>query len=233
MTENTRNTWQDVRDSIHSQILDSTYGPGDKLPKDEEIAEELNCARATVQRAMKDLSDSGIVERKRKGGTRVRHNPVTRATLDIPVTRVEVEGRGSIYGYQLISRELREIPLVIAGKLELGNVEEMLRVDALHLADRRPYIFEERWISTNTVPEIMDISLGEVSANEWLVRNKPYTRFDIQIFAERAGSYFGELFEVNEATALLVIERTTWQGDEPITFVKSVTMPGYRMVTSA
>lgn len=66
------------------------YKPGDKLPRDEDIAEELGCARSTVQRAMQDLNDAGIVERKRKSGTQVRPDPVTRATLDIPITRVEV-----------------------------------------------------------------------------------------------------------------------------------------------
>ena len=76
-----------MRDKIQAKILDSTYGPGDKLPKDDDIAIELGCARTTVQRAMRDLSDSGLVERRRKGGTHVRADPVTRATLDIPITR--------------------------------------------------------------------------------------------------------------------------------------------------
>ena len=233
MTDTTRSNWRDIRDAIHKQIMDSTYGPGEKLPKDEEIAEELNCARATVQRAMKELADKGVVERKRKGGTRVRHNPFTRATIDIPVTRIEVEQRGSEYGYQLISKEHAEIPLAISAKFGLNGTQEMLRVKALHMSDRRPYIFEERWISTTTVPEIVDIPLDEISANEWLVRNKPYNKFDIQIFAERAGSYFADLFEVDENTAMMVIERTTWQGRDPITFVKAITMPGYRLVASA
>jgi GntR family histidine utilization transcriptional repressor len=61
--------------------------------RDEDIALELGCARTTVQRAMQDLSMAGLVERKRKGGTHVRTDPVTRATFDIPITRREVEQR--------------------------------------------------------------------------------------------------------------------------------------------
>jgi len=89
--------------------LDKTYRPGDRLPRDEDIASKLGCARSTVQRAMRDLSDAGIVERKRKGGTQVRTGPVTRATLDIPVTRTEVEQRGGIYGYQLLLQATEDI----------------------------------------------------------------------------------------------------------------------------
>lgn len=228
-----RHNWKSVRDIIHQQILDSTYGPGDKLPKDEEIAEGLNCARATVQRAMQDLSDSGLVERKRKGGTRVRSNPVTRAVLDIPITRIEVEEIGRDYSYQLIKKEVTETPLAIIGNFGLNSSEKMLRVEAMHLADRRPYIYEERWISIKTVPEIRDVKLDEISANEWLVRNKPYNRCDIQFFAERAGKYYSVIFGTDENAALLVLERTTWQEQNPITSVKAVTMPGYRMITGS
>ena len=86
-----RLSWKYVRDEIHHEILSGRYGPGDRLPRDADIANQLNCARSTVQRAMQDLSDIGLVERRRKGGTRVHPEPVTRATLDIPITRHEVE----------------------------------------------------------------------------------------------------------------------------------------------
>ena len=104
MTGQKRLSWTDVRDEIRARIQNRTYVAGDKLPRDEDIALELGCARTTVHRAMQDLSQIGLVERKRKGGTQVRTDPVTRATFDIPITRCEVEQRGSKYGYQLISR---------------------------------------------------------------------------------------------------------------------------------
>jgi GntR family histidine utilization transcriptional repressor len=107
LTQNVRNSWIEVRNAIQSKILDSTYAPGDKLPKDEDFAQEIGCARTTVQRAMRDLSDSGIVERRRKAGTIVRADPVTRATLDIPITRKEVEQKGRVYGYQLLNRSIK------------------------------------------------------------------------------------------------------------------------------
>ncbi len=212
-------------------ILDSTYFPGDKLPKNDEFAKELKCASSTVQRAMKELSDDGLVERKRKGGTRVRSDPVKRTTLDIPITRREVEEKASAYGYQLINREIIQTPLSIAARFGLTLPQKMLRVEALHLADGRPYIYEDRWVSIQTVPEILEIDLSEYSANEWLVRNKPYTNINIQLHAERAGEYYSSLFDTDENEALFVIERTTWLESNPITSVKAVTMPGYRMIS--
>lgn len=231
MTETVRLSWKNVRDAIHERILDSTYGPGDKLPKDEHLAEELGCARTTVQRAMRDLSDSGIVERRRKGGTHVRADPVTRATLDIPITRREVEQKGAAYGYQLVKQASEEIPLPIAAKFELSTPTTMLHIEALHLADQRPYIYEDRWVSEHTVPEIAGVDLTIESANEWLMRNRPYSRCDLRFFAIKANEYHAQLLGTSPNEALFVIERTTWIGKDPITTVKAVTTPGYQLLT--
>lgn len=232
MTQSERLSWKEVRDQIKAGILDRTYSPGDKLPRDADIADQLGCARSTVQRAMRDLSDAGLVERKRKGGTHVRMDPVTRATVDIPITRREVEKRGSIYGYHLIDQGTVETPREIIGKFEQSEPTEMLRVRALHLADHKPHIYEDRWICTDTVPEIVPVDLSHESANEWLVRNKPYTRCDLRFYAISADAQIAEILNVQENSALLVIERTTWIGTAPITLVKAYTAPGYELLTS-
>jgi GntR family histidine utilization transcriptional repressor len=231
LTTATRLSWTDVRDHIRAQILNRTYRPGDKLPRDEDIAKDLGCARSTVQRAMQDLSDAGIVERKRKGGTQVRTDPVTRTTLDIPITRKEVEQRGGIYGYQLLSRAIEDIAPWVSANFALSQPTKMLHVDALHLADQRPYILEDRWISTETAPEILAVDLAINSANEWLVRNKPYTRCDLRFYAIEADRKTASKLAAPVGSALLVIERSTWIDERPITTVRAVTKPGYQLLT--
>ena len=218
-----------MRDTIHGWILDTAYGPGAKLPRDEDIAETLGCARSTVQRAMRDLSDSGIVSRRRKGGTHVRADPVTRATLDIPITRLEVEQKGAVYGYQMIGRKVAQIPRPVAARFDLSAPIAMLNVQALHLADGRPYIYEDRWVCTDTVPDILKVDLAQHSANEWLVRNKPYSRCDIRFHAIRASAQDARLLKTQRGEALFVMERTTFIGTAPITTLKAVTAPGYQL----
>lgn len=229
MTQPSRLSWTDVRDKMRARILARTYAPGDKLPRDEDIAVELGCARTTVHRAMQDLAQIGLVERKRKGGTHVRSDPVTRATLDIPITRREVEQRGSRYGYQLIRKTAALTPPSVMAKFGIVHATEMLRVEALHLADNRPYIFEDRWIDTRSTPEILDVDLTRHSANEWLVHNKPYSRVSVRFYAMNAVGEVAKQLATKAGEALLVIERTTWIGLDPITTVDAVAAPGYQM----
>lgn len=229
MSLESRLSWMDVRDEIRARILNRTYAPGDKLPRDEDIALELGCARTTVQRAMQDLSVAGLVERKRKGGTHVRTDPVTRATFDIPITRREVEQRGAKYNYQLISREMSETPIAVMACFGIQQPAEMLHVKALHLADNRPYIFEDRWIDMTSCPEILNVDLTRESANEWLVRNKPYSRIEVRFSAMTADGESERHLATPAGAALFVIERTTWNGQTPITTVQAVAAPGYQL----
>ncbi|WP_377512565.1 GntR family transcriptional regulator [Octadecabacter sp. R77987] len=229
MNVESRIAWTDVRDVIRARILNRTYAPGDKLPRDEDIAQELGCARTTVHRAMQDLALAGIVERKRKGGTHVRTDPVTRATFDIPITRREVEQRGAKYNYHLISSELEETPIEIMARFGIHQTVEMLHVTALHLADNRPYIFEDRWINPKSSPEILDVDLTRESANEWLVRHKPYSRIEVRFSAMSADGETAKHLATSVGSALFVIERTTWIGTAPITTVQAVAAPGYQL----
>ncbi len=226
-----RTAWTDVRGTLHARILDGTYRAGDKLPRDVDLAEDLGCARTTVQRAMQDLADSGLVERRRKGGSRVRSDPVTRAVLEIPVVQREIEATGAAYGYRLQRRGLAPASPDVLQRFGLSGPRDMLRVCAVHLADGAPYLAEDRWICPRTVPEILAVDLAVESANAWLVRTTPYSHGTVGFHAVRADAEMSFAMGCDEGTALFAIERTTWIGAEPITTVQSVTRPGYRLQT--
>ena len=222
-----RHSWTDIRDRVHARILDRSYRPGDKLPRDADLADEFGCARSTVHRAMRALADSGIVERRRRGGTTVRADPVFRATLDIPITRIEIESRGDAYSYHLISRQRLHSTPAIDAAFGLARSQAMLHVCALHLANGRPYVFEDRWISLRTVPEIEAVDLARQSANEWLVRNRPFNRCDVRIHAQASDRSDSARMKMPVGSAVLILERTTWINGSPITNVRAVTAPGY------
>lgn len=232
MSEPTRLSWTDVRDKIRARILSRTYAPGDRLPRDEDIAQEFGCARTTVHRAMQDLAQMGLVERKRKGGTHVLSDPVTRATFDIPITRREVEQRGAKYDYQLISQSQEPTPTTVMARFGLHTPRDMLRIKALHLADNRPYIFEDRWVDTQSTPEILNIDLTRENANEWLVHNKPFSKVDVRFSAKNATSDSARYLDTTLGSALFVIERTTWIGKAPITTVQALAAPGYQLAAN-
>jgi GntR family histidine utilization transcriptional repressor len=86
--------WEDIRAEVLRRIRVRDWPPGGLIPTEETLAQEFGCARATVNRALRELAGAGVLERRRKAGTRVALLPVRKATLEIPVIRQEIEARG-------------------------------------------------------------------------------------------------------------------------------------------
>jgi GntR family histidine utilization transcriptional repressor len=226
------NSWKLVRDEVVRRINTRVWPPGDFIPGEAELAEQFGCARTTVNRALRELALAGLVTRRRKAGTRVSLNPVRKATLYIPITRLEVEQRGCAYAHALLERKRKKPSLALRRQLGLAEDQAMLFMRALHRADGRPYIYEERWINTDIVPEIEAADCEAISANEWLVVNAPFTHGDIAFSAANASAREAELLATADGAAVFIAERTTWNGIQPITSVRMVYAPGYRMETA-
>ena len=224
--------WQAIRAELLRRIHAREWQPGERIPDEADLADEFGCARATVNRALRDLADDGLVERRRKAGTRVTLHPVRKATMEIPVTRIEVEKRGATYRHAVIERAMAKPPEAVAGRLGLSGTTKLLHLRSLHFADDRPFIYEDRWINPDAVPAVTQEDFSSISANEWLVRNAPFTDGDYAFGAENASEAEARLLEAREGDAVLVVHRTTWNGETPITFVRLVHAPGHRMRTT-
>ncbi|MEN8741285.1 MAG: GntR family transcriptional regulator, partial [Phaeobacter gallaeciensis] len=92
-----KTSFQDIRDEVLRRIQDRVWDQGALLPTEQELSEEFGCARATVNRALRELAERGIIDRKRKSGTRVAIAPVKQARLEITVTRQQVEDMNAVY----------------------------------------------------------------------------------------------------------------------------------------
>ncbi|MFV0360402.1 GntR family transcriptional regulator [Tropicimonas sp.] len=221
--------WQSVREEVLRRITGKAWLPGDPIPNEADLAAELGCARSTVNRALRSLSDDGLLERRRKGGTRVARHRVGTATIRIPLIRQEVEERGRRHGYRLIERSLCPPPRKVATTLGTATDEPLLHVVSLHLADGAPYALEDRWIVPATVPEALDEPFDRLGANEWLVLHLPFTHAESEFLAISAAEREIAALGGTPGDALIVHRRATWQGARPITFVEMTFARGHRI----
>lgn len=222
-----RGSWQAIRDEVMRRIRSREWLPGAIIPNEVELALDFGCARATVNRALRDLAAAGVLERRRRAGTRVAVAMAGRAGFDIPVIHRDVEAAGQRYGYRLIASRIELPPAEVAGRMGLVP-RELLHLLALHCADGRPHVYEDRWIDPQVVPQIREVDLARISANEWLVQHMPFSAGDMGISAVVAGEAAGRL-DVAAAEPLLLLERSTWSDGRAITFVRQYFAPGHRI----
>lgn len=222
--------WEDIRAEVLRRIRARDWPPGAMIPTEGELATEFGVARATVNRALRELAVAGVLERRRKAGTRVAALPVRKATLDIPVIRQEVEARGQVHSFRLLVQTEGTPPVPVASRLGLGPTQRMIYLETLHLADGQPFVFETRWLNPAVLPAPLP-DFASVSANEWLVAHVAYASGDIAFSAAAATAREAAVMGVPEAAPLFITERTTWTAEAPITAVRLAHAPGYRVQT--
>lgn len=217
--------WQSIQSEVLRRIHAREWPPGHVIPNEIDLAKDFGCARATVNRALQSLADSGVLERRRKAGTRVVLHPVSRTTLDIPILRQEIEAAGKTYDYRLL---LHATDGPNHG-MDLPFRDTALHVQALHLADMKAYVFEDRWINLSAVPKASEQSFDALSANEWLIQYVPFTHGEIAFSAQNADAETAKALGVDIDTALFVIDRTTFDQDQIVTQVRLSYGPGYKI----
>jgi GntR family transcriptional regulator, histidine utilization repressor len=222
--------YREIKNEIFRRIKSDQWGPGTQLPGEVVLAIEFGCARATVNRAMQELSDDGIIERRRKGGSRVKLAPLRQVKFEIPLVRAEIEAKNSVYGYRLISRAINKVPQRLVKLLGLNANAVFLHLKCLHRADDVPYQFEERWINLAVVPRAAEVDFRNVSPNEWLVSEVPYTNAEVRFSAVRASAGVSRHLAMAEGEPVFRAERTTWISGLPVTNVHLYFVPGHEMI---
>lgn len=72
-----------IADQLTEMIAGRRFQPGDKLPSEPELAEELKVSRTTLREALRILSTRGLVEARRGIGTFVTQSKSVHADYDV------------------------------------------------------------------------------------------------------------------------------------------------------
>ncbi len=231
MTAPALNTWQAVQQEVRRRIQQRLWKPGEFIPHEADLAREFGCARATVNRALRELAEAGLLDRRRKAGTRIALNPVSKARLDIPVIRDEIESRGLVCRHTILLREMTDPPPDIRARMRTAADADLLHVQTLYTADGTPYVFESRWINPGAVPGVVAERFADLSPNEWLIREAAFEGGDFTFSAIAATQREASVLSCAPGEGLFVLDRTTWIAGQVITSVRLIFHPGYRMHT--
>lgn len=224
-------TYRDIKADILAKITLGSWEPGSLVPNEIDLAETYGCARATVNRAMRELADDGIVERRRKAGTRVRMAPVRHARFTIPIVRDEIEQQNAKYRYSLVSKAILQAPDWLRARLSLDKGTKALHLVCMHYSNGIPYQHEDRWINLATLSQAETADFSVTGPNEWLIATIPYSNAEISFSASLADQDLSEYLGCTKGDPLFTTERSTWWEGQAITFVRLSFRPGHQMTT--
>jgi GntR family histidine utilization transcriptional repressor len=215
-----------IRRDIEGAILSGQWLPGDRIPIERELAERYRCSRMTVSKALTQLADAGLIERRRKAGSFVRQPHAQHAVLEILDIRAEVSALGAPYRFDVTKRRKRRASSAERAALNLSPQAHVVDLACRHFARDTPFCLEERIISLEGVPEAADERFDAEPPGTWMIHHIPWTSAEHRIMAIAVSAEGALQLELASGSPCLVVERRTWRCRQGLTQVR-LTYPGH------
>lgn len=133
---------------LSGHILDGTISKGTQMPTEQQLAEIFGVSRITAKRALDELADDGLVERRRGKGTHVIYHYEPEPVL-APLTGMleRLVSMGHHTKVKVLEVEHTVPPSAIAEQLGTGKDEKVHRVVRVRRTaeDNEPFAWHESW----------------------------------------------------------------------------------------
>ena len=211
---------------LHDEIARGALAPGDALPTEQSLCDEFGVSRITVRRALTDLAEQGLIERRQGVGSFVRDTGAA----------VGAGAAGSFLDYlrqvqfetdvEVCEYGVRPAPRAVAEAL--GALEPLLHVLRLR-SERRtgePLMVTEAWLpralaDTATAEALRKKALYDLLAEAGVAVD----RIDHEMTAEVAGPVNARLLGVPIGSALIRVNRVAHAGGAPHHFLSIAVSP--------
>jgi GntR family transcriptional regulator len=225
-----------IQEYIAEMILSGELPPETKLPSERELSRDLDISRMTVRRAITELVNEGLIERRHGAGTFVSKPKVTYEARELSSYTHAMRKRGIAPASQLL--EFSQVPasrrLAEHLKVEIG--ETLYRVILLRLANRVPIILERAFFPCERCPGLEEYDLEKTSIYDLLTERYGVNvaRIDQSIEAVAAGENSAQQLRVAEGFPLLMVTRIICRaGDDlPVEYAQDLLRSDYARIHS-
>ena len=206
---------------VRSLILGGKLGHRDALPSERELAERFAVSRVTVRKALRELSEEGLLEQIQGAGTFVNRAPHVEQRLSTLTSFSEdMASRGLVAGSRWLHRTVAVATPEEALALGLSPGATVSRMQRLRTANGAPMALELAAIPSPYLPdpEAVDGSLYDALRARGYAPFRALQRLTaVRLTAEQAAQ-----LGVPEGAAALYVERRTMLEDAtPLEFVRS------------
>lgn len=212
--------YKQIRLDIERRILTGEWPPGYRIPFEHQLMARYGCSRMTVSRALSELAQADLIERRRRAGTFVRRPKFLSAVLKIADIRAEIGALGRSYGYQLIQCSRRAANAADRARLGVRKAGRVIAIACRHSADDVPFAIEDRLIDLAAVPEAASADFAIEPPGSWLLHHVPWTEAEHSISATVADDQAAAALDIAIGAPCLVIDRHTWRGTRTLTAVR-------------
>ena len=209
--------YMQIKELFVAKLRDGRWSPGDLIPSEIQLAQELGVSQGTVRKAITELVENNVLVRKQGRGTFVANHDSQRALFHF-FHVVDNNGLKVLPDSTTLSCRRKRATKLESSKLNLPPGTSVVSIERIRTFDGRPTMLE-----TVTLPSEPFAALGRVGACD--LPNMLYELYEKkfgvtvhsaeeQLRAVAASDHDAELLNLPTGTPLLEIERVALTLDE-------------------
>ncbi len=198
-----------IQEYLAEQILTGKFPPDTRIPSERDLSEELEVSRMTTRKALTELVNEGLLDRRHGSGTYVARPKVTYESGDLINYMETMRARNIATGSQLL--EFGQVPASrrLAEKLSVEIGHSLYRIVILRLANHVPIILERNYFPCSRCQGLEEFDLEKTSISDLL--SKAYgvkvNKINQTIEAVAASDDVADQLRVEDGFPLLMISQ--------------------------
>jgi GntR family transcriptional regulator len=226
--------YQRIADDIAARIRSGELRPSDRLPPEQDLAEQYGVARMTMRQAISRLVDGALVVRQQGVGTFVAKEPAARRSLNrLTGFSEDMQASGQRFKTEILAQMAENPPPDIAGELELDEGARVVVVKRRRLIEGKPASLHYSYLPFGLYPSLAREPLLGGSLYRTLEQtfNTKLRRADQRLRAVALGREEARRLDVRAGTPALRTERLTYDDrNMRVEFARSWTLPPFELI---
>ncbi|POT54623.1 GntR family transcriptional regulator [Citrobacter amalonaticus] len=207
-----------IQDKIREGIADGVWKPGERLPSENELANQFSTTRATVVHAMQGLLSDGLIDRIRGKGTFVKASPIVTQvrTQELGFFEKDLEGSNLTVEYRLLEFAPAPLTPALRKNLQLGEKAKIYRLMRLRIVNGKPLALEIRYLEASLAVSLSHEKLA-VMAIQPLIEQQLNVKIGTihnQVRVTLPGTEIASVLEIKKARPVMVRRHTCLAQDQ-------------------
>jgi GntR family histidine utilization transcriptional repressor len=212
--------YQQLKDLIIGRISNGDLRPQDRVPSENELVESMNVSRMTANRALRELTDEGYVDRVAGRGTFVSDFRARSHVLEVQNIADEITRRGHTHSCEVVRQSRQHARGEIARALDTKQGTDVFHLLLVHFENGSPVQVEDRYVMAGFAPECIEQNFQTVTPSAYLTAISPLQEAEQVVRATLPNAAVRQQLQMADNEPSLVVIRRTWSHGRPVTFAR-------------
>ena len=219
--------YQQIKKTIQQRVTSGEWPAGQKLPSENELVTALAVSSMTINRALRELTQEGVIKRMHGLGSFVAEMPRHASLIELQDIALEIEAHGRRHHARILSQQTIAASAEIAHQMELSDSNQVYFLRAVHFQDDLPIQLETRYVNPVAMPGFMDQDFTRITPTAYLLEQFKPDEMEHRVRAVIPPQAQRDLLAMQEGQPCLQLTRRTWHQQQVVTHV-TLTYPGDR-----